>query len=250
MQRLKGESGAMSLSFVILCMTALVLFMTVMNEYQSIMIIRNIEAAADLAAVESLRKYIDEKAVRNEALLIDADKDGRETADDMDLIRTDFINRIKRSFPDRTYAIVRVEIPEINGGEVVIPDDYANAAFFNSLSVAEGGTGFGEAVSYDGGKRVEYYLNGSSTTDSAFSIVRDNTNLATSDSDGKTRTSYFLTAKVLIIYRTTSTLNSFRTNILNYVDILSDEITRVDTQQLDPYTTAVTIQAIGKVTLR
>lgn len=251
-ERLGDERGVVSMQFVIACMAALMLFVTVFEEYQSIMVIRQIEAAADLAAVEALRKNMDEVALRNESLSIDGDGDGRETYEDMGKIRDDFISMVRDSLP-QVSRIVRVEIPTIAGGRVVIPSDYKTAVFPNSVSAGEGGNIFYDGVVTNEGKRVEYYLNGSTTDSAAMSVVMDTSGLMTSDSASKDRTSYFLTAKLLIIYKRYGLLSGARTAILNYVDILSGDTgseTRIETVQIDRNTAAVTIQAIGKVTLR
>lgn len=249
--KLREQDGVVSLQFVIATMAALILFVTVFEEFQSQMIIRQVEAAADLAAVEALRMNIDEVAVRNESLSIDTNGDGVETYEDMDKVRNDFIRLIRDSLPEVT-RIVRVEIPTISGGNVVVPLNYADAAFPNSTPAASGGNIFFDGAVTTEGKRVEYWLNGTATDNAAMSIVKDTTGLMTSNSDTKDRTSYFLTAKVLIIYKKYGLLSSARTTILNYVDILKGSGTseRLRTTQIDKNTAAVTIQAIGKVTMR
>ena len=250
-RKLKNRSGVVSMPFVIAVMAALILLSTIIEEYQSQMIIRQVEAAADLAAVEALRKNIDEVALRNEHLSIDTDGDGRESYEDMDKIRTDFINMIRDSLP-KTTRIVRVEIPNIRNGNVEIPENCETATFPNSLAAADGGNMFLEGQETNDGKRVEYPLNGVTTDSAAMSIVKDTSGLMTSNSETKDRTSYFLSAKVLIIYKRYGLLSSARTAILNYVDIFQGEgaSTRISTAQIDKHTARVTIQAIGKVTLR
>lgn len=250
-EKLKENKGVVSIPFVIAVMAALILLSTIFEEFQSQMIIRQIEAAADLAAVEALRKNIDETAMRNENLSIDSNGDGRESFEDMDKVRTDFITLIKDSLPKNT-RIVRVEIPTVRNGEVVIPANYETASFPNSAASDEGGTTFLEGEESEDGTRVEYLLNGVTTDSAAMSIVKDTGGLMTPNSDTKDRTSYFLSAKVLIIYKRYGLLSSARTTLLNYVDILSGEgaSTRIKTTQIDKNTACVTIQAIGKVTLR
>ena len=250
-EKLKDESGVVSLPFVIAVMAALILTATILEEYQSQMIIRQIEASADLAAVEALRKNIDEVALRNENLAVDSNGDGRETFEDMDKVRTDFISMIRDSLPDNP-NILLVEIPTMHNGNVVIPNDISTASFPNSKPSEEGGSIFLEGEVTNDGKRVEYLLNGITTDSAAMSIVKDTTGLMTSNSDTKDRTSYFLTAKVLIVYKRYGVLSSARTAILNYVDIFQGEgeNARINTAQIDAHTACVTIQAIGKVTLR
>ncbi len=250
-EKLNDEKGVVSLPFVIAIMAALILTATILEEYQSQMIIRQIEAAADLAAVEALRKNIDEVALRNENLAVDSNGDGRETFEDMDKIRTDFISMIRDSLPDNK-NILLVEIPSMRNGDVVIPGDITTASFPNSKPSEEGGSIFLEGQETEDGKRVEYLLDGVTTDSSAMSIVKDTTGLMTANSETKDRTSYFLTAKVLIVYKRYGVLSSARTSILNYVDIFKGEgeNARVKTAQIDAHTSCVTIQAIGKVTLR
>ena len=61
------KKGALSIPFVIVCLIMVVLFTTVLTEFQHRLIIRNIEATADLAAVEALRNGDDDIKVMRES---------------------------------------------------------------------------------------------------------------------------------------------------------------------------------------
>ena len=68
------KKGFLSIIYVIMILGAVVIMTGVFTVYQHQLIVRNFEAAADLAAVESLRQHIDEAALRNEDLLVKPEK--------------------------------------------------------------------------------------------------------------------------------------------------------------------------------
>lgn len=236
----KKKKGVLSIPFVIACLAALVLFITILNEYNNVLIVRNLEATSDLAAVESLRAYIDEESLRDEKLEI--------KEENLPEIRKLFLKKVRENLPSHSYGIIRIEIPTVAAdGTIVIPDNYKDvdnqAIFPNSEDAA-----FAGPYATNSGARTEYLVGGDSTDVAAMSIVKDTTNLATSGE--KKKTSYILTAKVTVLYKVNPLFNTIRTSLLNYVDILSDQVTSISTEQVDKNTMAVTIQAIGKVTLR
>ena len=232
------KKGVLSIQFVIVCLVMVILFSTVLTEFQHHLIIRNLEATADLAAVESLRAYIDEEQLRDETLTI--------KEEDLPKIREIFLKKIRDNIPSNSYTIERIEIPTVVNGEVELSEDWMNQDFPNSDTTPFDGP---HAALKDGKEvRTEYYVGGNSTDTAAMSIVKDLSNLATSGE--KPKTSYILTSKVTVIFRSTSLLNSMEYALLNYVDIFTDRSTSIITHQLDKNTIAVTIQAIGKVTLR
>ena len=232
------KKGVLSIQFVIVCLVMVVLFSTVLTEFQHQLIIRNIEATADLAAVESLRAYIDEEQLRDESLSI--------KEEDLPKIRELFLKKIRDTIPSSSYAIERIEIPTVINGEVQLQEDWEDQDFPNSDTTPFDGP---HAAMQDGKEvRTEYYVGGNSTDTAAMAIVKDLSNLATSGE--KPKTSYILTSKVTVIFRSTSLLNAMEFALLNYVDIFTDRSTSIVTHQLDKNTIAVTIQAIGKVTLR
>lgn len=241
----KKKKGMLSLLFVITCLAMVVIFTTILNEYNNFLIIRNCEATADLAAVESLRAYIDETALRDEKLEITTNDAGEP---DLNGIRSLFIKKIRENIPSHSYNIIRVEIPSVRSdGTVIIPTNYADTTN-QSIFPNTADTLFQGPYSLDGGKETAYYLGGDTTDVAAMSIVKDLTNLATSGE--KPKTSYILTAKVTVIYKVHPLYNIIHSNLLNYVDIFSNRVTSIKTVQVDKNTAAVTIQAIGKVTLR
>ena len=232
------KKGALSIPFVIVCLIMVVLFTTVLTEFQHRLIIRNIEATADLAAVEALRAYIDEDALRDENLQI--------KEEDLPKIRDLFLKKIRENLPSSSYAIERIEIPTVVNRVVQLDEVGENQDFPNSDTTPFNGP---HAAMEDGKEvRTEYYVGGNSTDTAAMSIVKDLSNLATSGE--KPKTSYILTSKVTMIFKSTSLLNNMTLSLLNYVDIFTDRSTSIVTNQIDQNTIAVTIQAIGKVTLR
>lgn len=244
---LKGKKrGVLSIPFVIGCLAALVIFVTALNEYNNYLIIRNIEATSDLAAVEALRAYVDETELRDEKLVI--------KPENFPKIRELFLEKIRDNLPSHSFKIIRIEIPTTvrdgNNVKIKIPANYANVDDTNAFpnSSKESFTGPYSTMS---GERTEYLLGGTSTSEAAMSIVKDTTNLATSGTKTKTRASYILTAKVTVLYKVDGFYNTVRSSLLNYFDILSGDVTRVTTiQTADKNVMAVTVQAIGKVTLR
>ena len=79
-------------------------------------------------------------------------------------------------------------------------------------------------------------------------LTRTTGNLATSGT--KEKTSYILSSKVTIFFRTNASINQLTEELLNYVNILSGNERSVITKQIDKTTLAVTIQAIGQVVMR
>lgn len=245
-KKLRGKKrGVLSIPFVLGCLAALVIFVTILNEYNNYMIVRNLEATSDLAAVEALRAYIDETALRDEKLEIDPG--------DFPEIRKLFLEKIRDNLPSHTYGIIRIEIPTINSdGTIVIPsgyDDPKNTGIFPNSYL----TSFTGPYETNNNTRTEYLMGGNTTSMAAMSIVKDTSNLATSGTKTKTRASYILTAKVTVLYKVDGLYNTVKTSLLNYVDILSSDVnavTSIRTNQVDKNVMAVTVQAIGKVTLR
>lgn len=232
------KKGAMSVQFVLVCLITVVIIMTVLTEFQHHLIIRNLEATADLAAVEALRKYVDEQELRDENLVIQES--------DLVNVRKEFLEKIRENLPSNSFVIERIEIPTLENGVVKVEEDYNNQNFPNSSTTPFDGP---HATMQDGKTvRTEYYVDGTSTDNAAMSIVKDLSNLATSGE--KPKTSYILTSKVTVIFRSTPLLNKIRYGLLNYVDIFTDKTTSVITEQVGPNSVAVTIQAIGKVTMR
>lgn len=250
----RKKKGAISLPYVILITGTVIVFASVFNQMKNNLAVRNFESVTDLAAVETLRKFVDEKALANEHLQMDADGDGKETSADMDLIRDEFLASIRKSVFENTSYAIRVEIPDVDeNGEPVPPADWKNGTFENSQSAATGKKGHFSELHYIGSadkpeERYAFYLDGTNTENSAMSIVCDRTNLATSGLKGKQ--SYMLTAKVMIIYNAMPLLNKFEKQSVGYTDIFSDNVTVVRTDRLAPDVNAITLQIIGKVTLR
>lgn len=250
----KKKKGAISLPYVILITGTIIVFTSVFNQLKNNLAVRNFESTTDLAAVETLRRFIDEKALANEHLQIDANKDGVETSADMDIIRDEFLASVRKSVFANTPYVLRVEIPDVDeNGNPVPPADWKNGSFENSQSAATGTKGHFGPLHFIGSEdkpeeRYAYYLDGTNTENSAMSIVCDRTNLATSGLKGKQ--SYMLTAKVMIIYNVMPLLNSFERQSVNYTDIFDDNVTVISTERLAPSVNAVTLQIIGKVTLR
>jgi len=238
----KKKKGTLSLPYVILCMGALALFISMLFEYRNILMVRNFESVTDLASVESLRLAVSENALKNEVLQLDYDKDGAETVADMNMIRDTFLEKVQNSMIANGGSILRVEIPQINSqGEIIIPQEYQTAAFPNSHTNSFHGP-------YGNESRYMYFLGGDTSETSAMSIVCDRTNLASSGT--KIKTSYMLTAKVVVIYKTNGLVNTFSEQSVKYTDIFSGNVTVVKTQRLDNNVNAITLQVVGKVTLR
>lgn len=109
------KSGFMSIPFVILCMIGLITFITIFTEFQHQMTVRSIEAAADLAAVESLRSYVDETSLREGKLYINPNN--------YDNVRDLFLLKLRASIPDNVSDVVAIEIPSVNQstGQIELP---------------------------------------------------------------------------------------------------------------------------------
>lgn len=245
---LRRKRGALSLPFVVTIVGAIVLFASILNNMKNNLAVRNFESVTDLAAVETLRAAVDEKALANERLSIDVDLDGVETPEDMDLIRDEFISRVRDITLKNTPYAIRVEIPNVDAsGNPYAPSDWSSGVFVNSQSSPTSGEGHFGMKSGDE-SRYGYFLGGTDTMNSAMSVVCDRTNLVTSGV--KEKQSYIMTAKVMIIYKAMPLLNKFEHQNVSYTDIFSDSVTVISTARLGPDINAVTLQVIGKVTLR
>ena len=232
----KKKRGSITPLFLVTCMIGVILFMGALSEYNNIMIVRNLEAAADLAAVESLRAYVDEEERRNERLVI--------KQEDMPRIRDLMLQKIRESVPQGTMNIVRIEIPTITDGKVVIPENFEEATFPYSTSID-----FVDYGSQQGDTQQWFLLGGNTVANSSVAIVRDLSNIDTASR--KTHTSYILTAKVTIIYETIGFLIRATYNLLNFVDIFTDHPVSVETYQSgNRQVSCITVECEGKVTLR
>ena len=109
----KRKKGAMSMMFVIGSLAALVLFTSIIYEYSNIIIVRTFESAADLAAVEALRTYIDEDSLRNEDLQLATYTAGDDNPDCYDegdpkciAVRDLFLQKIRESMPSHSAKVL------------------------------------------------------------------------------------------------------------------------------------------------
>lgn len=231
------KKGVIMPIFVIVCLIGVVMILSALLEYNNILIVRNFEAAADLAAVESLRAYVDENALRNERLEINPE--------DYPKIRDLFLEKVRGSEPGGTLRIVRIEIPEVErDGTINIPEDYETADFPYSTD-----TNFIDYGSQQGDTQQWYLLGGDNVGNSSVAIVRDTSNIDTNSK--KSKTSYIMTAKVTVIYETVNYLNMVSLNQLNFVDVFTDHPVTLETKQVaDKRVNCVTIECEGKVTLR
>lgn len=232
----RKKRGVITPLFLLICMIGIVTLMAAITEYNNILIVRNLEAAADLAAVEALRTYVDEDAFRNERLEIKPEK--------FPEVRDLMLEKIRDSVPKGSMKILRIEIPEIRDGKVTIPDDYLTATFPYSTS-----TQFVDYGSQQEDTQQWWLLGGTNTGNSSMAIVRDTSNINTASS--KKHTSYLVTAKLVVIYETVGLLNLAQKNILNFVDIFTDNPVSIETiQPTDRGVRAITIECEGKVTMR
>ncbi|WP_373262072.1 hypothetical protein [Hungatella hathewayi] len=237
----KKKKGAISIISVLLSLGAVVILIGIITTYEHQLIVRNLEAVADLAAVESLRKVIDENSLRNEKLEI--------KPENMKKIRKDFLDRIRDNVPNTTFEILKIEIPSIDsyGNVIFTGSDINTMSFPNSES--SGFTGPTTIVDNDTDiSRTSYFVGGNSTDNCVLEVAKINGNLAVSGS--KKKEAYILSSKVTIFFRTNSSINRLSMNLLNYVNILSGNERQIITKQIDKSTIAVTIQAIGEVVLR
>lgn len=240
-KKVEKKKGFISIIYVMLLLGGIIILTGIFTTYQHQLIIRNLEAAADLAAVESVRKVVDEADLRNEKLLIKDDK--------MDEMRDIFIKKIRDHMPSHSFEILRVEIPTLDedGNVVLTGADIEEMDFPNSDT-----TPFtGPYDSEDTVKHVQktsYLMGGSTSDNSAMELSRVTGNLATSGQ--KEKTSYVLSSKVTILFKTNASVNRLSFELLNYVNILSGNTRTVITRQIDEQTIAVTIQAIGQVVMR
>ena len=232
----KTKRGTIMPVFVIICLIGVIVLISALSEYNNILIVRNLEAAADLAAVESLRKYIAEDALRNERLEI--------KEEDLPKIRDLFLEKVKTHMPEGSMQIIRVEIPTVKDGEIIIPENFETADFPYSTS-----TDFVDYGSQQNDTQQWYLLGGNTVANSSVAIVRDTSNIDTASK--KSRTSYIMTAKVTIIYETIGLLNNADYNLLNYVDVFTDNPVSIETHQVnDKRVNCITVECEGKVTLR
>lgn len=231
------KKGSIMPIFVVVCLIGVVMILSALMEYNNILIVRNFEAAADLAAVESLRAYVDETALRNERLEINPE--------DYPKIRDLFLEKVRGSEPGGTLSVIRVEIPTVErDGTINIPVNYETAKFPYSTD-----NNFVDYGSQQNDTQQWYLLGGNNVGNSSVAIVRDTSNIDTNSK--KSKTSYIMTAKVTIIYETINYLNMGSLNLLNFVDIFTDHPVKLETKQVDDRrVNCVTIECEGKVTLR
>lgn len=230
------KRGVIMPAFVAICLIGVIVVLSAVSEYNNILLVRNLEAAADLAAVESLRKYVDETALRNERLEI--------PEEDLPKIRDLFLEKIRTHIPDGSLNVVRIEIPTIIDGHISIPDNFETANFPYSTS-----TDFVDYGSQQNDTQQWFLLGGDTVADSSVAIVRDTSNIDTASK--RSHTSYIMTAKVTIIYETVGLLNNADYNLLNYVDVFTDNPVTIETHQLkEKRVNCITIECEGKVTLR
>lgn len=235
------KNGFISIVYVVMILGAIIILMSIFTIYQHQLIIRNFEAAADLAAVESLRQQIDEAALRNEVLQV--------KEENLNKIRKGFLEKIRNHLPSNTYEIIRIEIPTISDtGVIEFPEmdvkdmDFPNSEttpFTGPNTVVDAATGIA---------RSSYFVDGNSSDNCAIEVAKVSGNLATSGT--KKKDAYMFTSKVTIFFKTTSNLNRMSISMLNYVNILSGNEKQIVTKQIDRNTVAVTLQAIGEVVLR
>ncbi len=237
----RKKKGAISIIYIFLIIGAIVVIGGVMTTYQHQLIVRNFEAAADLAAVESVRKVVDEAALRNEKLEIKPEK--------MVEMRDIFLKKIREHMPSSTYEIIRIEIPtvDIHGNVLLNGTDIKAMNFPNSTSAPFNGP-FDSEDTTKHVKKTSYFVGNNTSDTAAMELTRTTGNLATSGI--KEKTSYILSSKVTIFFKTNASINKLTEELLNYVNILSGNERSVITKQIDKTTLAVTIQAIGQVVMR
>lgn len=220
--------------YVAVILIGLTVFLIAIAEYNNFIIVRQLEAASDLAAVEAVRYYIDETELRNERLEI--------KESDIPLIRDKYLEKVRACIPNVSTAILRIEIPTIVDNVIEIPDDLETAEFPNSDS--EDFVDYGDQY---GGKQHWYLLDGNTPGTAAAALVQDFSNLDTASDHP--RTSYIFTVKMTVIYKALPIFG--RTgSLLNFVDIFTDEPVTLHTKWSDKGISCVTIESQGKVTLR
>ena len=223
-----------AIMYVAVILIGLTVFLMAIAEYNNFIIVRQLEAASDLAAVEAVRYYIDETELRNERLEI--------KESDIPLIRDKYLEKVRACIPNVSTSILRIEIPTIVDNVIEIPDDYATTDFPNSSSDAF--IDYGDQ--YDG-KQHWYLLDGNTPGTAAAALVQDFSNLDTASDHP--RTSYIFTVKMTVIYKALPIFG--RTgSLLNFVDIFTDEPVALHTKWSDNGISCVTIESQGKVTLR
>lgn len=223
-----------AIMYVAVILIGLTVFLMAIAEYNNFIIVRQLEAASDLAAVEAVRYYIDETELRNERLEI--------KESDIPLIRDKYLEKVRACIPNVSTSILRIEIPTIVDNVIEIPDDYAATDFPNSSSDAF--VDYGDQ--YDG-KQHWYLLDGNTPGTAAAALVQDFSNLDTASDHP--RTSYIFTVKMTVIYKALPIFG--RTgSLLNFVDIFTDEPVTLHTKWGDKGISCVTIESQGKVTLR
>lgn len=257
----------MSIQFVILIMIAIIGFITAFSEFEHQMLLRNLEASADLAAVEALREYVDETKLRDGELYLNPDDYGK--------IRDLYLKKIKQSVPFRTADVIAIGIPSVDSrGNVTLDDvnltDLNHVSFPNStaqfvasatpskettLSIANAKQGLQglwclgwNGVTADASKYAPMTI-------AKLDQINENNNKGVSGT--KLKHSYVITAKITVLFKTSSLLNRLKSAALTYFDFLSNEPATVVTPQPKMANgkyyseiTAITIQSTGEVVLR
>lgn len=271
----RKKSAAMSLPYAVLLMVSLIVFTALLSQYNNATVVRNVEAASDLAAVEALRKYIDyaDKAMyydnppnegklssemlRNEELYIDPG--------DYLNIRNSYLELLRGALMPSLGNVLRIEIPTVQAGQIVMPSDYATTGIFeysynrmpDGSHAYTSGVGFTSTPDRLEAGRDAWYLGGDSVTNSSMAIIRDKTNLRTnSQSPGspgtqQPTTSYFMTVKTTVVYKTMGNMNRLAYQYLSYKNIFANASPNVKivTYQVDKGIAVVTIETVAKVTL-
>ena len=164
-------------------------------------------------------------------------------------MRDIFLKKIREHMPSSTYEIIRIEIPtvDIHGNVLLNGTDIEAMTFPNSTSAPFNGPFDSEDITKHV-KKTSYFVGNNTSDTAAMELTRTTGNLATSGT--KEKTSYILSSKVTIFFRTNASINQLTEELLNYVNILSGNERSVITKQIDKTTLAVTIQAIGQVVMR
>lgn len=232
---LRKQPGDISITYAVVCLIGVLVFMMAFTEYNNYLIVRHIEAVSDLAAVEAVRAFVDEEELRNERLTI--------KTENIPKIRDLYLEKVRKHLPMRTADILRVEIPTITDGTILIPDDYRTATFPNSTS--EAFVDMGDQAEHT----QQWFLLGGNTPGTASAaLVRDTSNINTAST--KSKTSYIFTVKLTVIYKTIPLFSRPGGNILNFVDIFTDTPITITTVKNDKSVNCITIESQGKVTLR
>ena len=231
----KQRSGELSIAYAVVTLIGVMVFSMAFIEYNNYMIVRHIEAVSDLAAVEAVRKYVDEEELRNERLVIKPENIPR--------IRDTYLEKVRENLPSRVADILRIEIPSIEDGVIEISDNYLTDVFPNSTSEA-----FVDMGDQQNRTQQWFVLDGTTPGDAAAAVVRDTSNINTAAK--KQKTSYIFTVKLTVIYKTMPMFSRPGGNILNFVDIFTNTPVTIVTTKNDPTVNCITIESQGKVTLR